>query len=214
MMVRKLKTHSGDVEFFDNDFSVSTTRFNYSSVERIKSVHKATKYMLYGVINSGTAHTAVLDVYIREQRDPIKIRFRGSFFRTTSFTYEKDDVEHFVNCSNELRGRTFSTRLARYIDQIKNNGYFVYGKMRFARDLRVYDDTGAFLFDMAKCSHHQGYNVRRWVDKEAVAERARWSALRRYTSPLRGWYDISTAFDSEVLDELILDLFRNYVRRV
>jgi len=200
---------ASQVAFHNTHFTVSNSSFDYAAVDSIRFVYTVTRWMLYGLVHSGTSHSAKLDLYIRNQKTPINIRYPREWIRSflTSVTHKKADADDLVACYRELSQRTFKTRAERYLEQVRSTGAFIYDQKRFTKDGAVLSASGKPLFKFADVSSYRYVFHLACAPKGSLAEKALKSG-RPIFKLLGGYTDINTEFDQDVFYFLLNHLYR------
>jgi hypothetical protein len=138
------------VIFRETYFTIGNNNFDYVAVDSIKFFYKITKWMLYGVVHTGTSHDAKLDIYIRNKSEPLKIRYHRDWVKSlsTSTTHKKASADDLLVCYQELAIKTFESRASRYLGQLQNRRNFTCDDKSFSEDGEVTLLNGKFLFNI------------------------------------------------------------------
>jgi hypothetical protein len=137
--------HPKDVSLYDAHFAVRSARFDYDAIDSIRFTYTATKLMAAGVVHQGTVHHPELDIYIRNQEYPLKIRLPWRFVANPA-THTKKKADDLVAVYDELSRRTFCARARRYMNKIGQEHHFIYNNKTFMKDGRVFSQSGSLLF--------------------------------------------------------------------
>jgi hypothetical protein len=137
--------HPKDVILRDAQFTVQNAIFDYEAVASIRFQYTAIKLMAAGLVHQGTVHHPELDIYIRNQERPLKIKLPWGFV-ANPVTHTKKKADELIAVYDELSRRTFSVRAHRYLHQIEKEHYFIYDNKTFTTDGQVLTNAGSLLF--------------------------------------------------------------------
>jgi hypothetical protein len=128
------------VNLHDAHFTVQNSSFDYNAVDSIRFQYTAIKLMAAGFVHQGTVHHPELDIYIRNQERPLKIRLPWRFI-ADPVTHRKEKADDLLAVYDALSRRTFAVRARRYVNQIEKENYFAYDNKKFMTDGRVLGGT-------------------------------------------------------------------------
>jgi len=137
-----------DVIRHNAHFTVQNSSFDYDAVDSIRFQYTAIKLMAAGLVHQGTVHHPELDIYIRNQERPLKIRLPWRFI-ANPVTHRKQKADDLLAVYDALSRRTFAVRARRYVNQLEKEHYFVYDNKQFMTDGRVLGGTGSLLFALS-----------------------------------------------------------------
>jgi len=135
--------HPKDVILDDAHFTVQSATVDYDAVDSIRFKYTAIKAA--GLVHQGTVHHPELDIYIRNQERPLKIKLPWGFV-ANPVTHTKKKADELLAVYDELSRKTFSVRAGRYLHQIEKEDYFIYDDKTFTTGGRVLASSGSLLF--------------------------------------------------------------------
>ena len=140
-----MTAHPKDVILHDAHFTVQSATVDYDAVDSIRFKYTAIKLMGAGLVHQGTVHHPELDIYIRNQERPLKIKLPWGFV-ANPVTHTKKKADELIAVYDELSRRTFSARARRYLHQIEKEHHFIYDNKTFMTDGHVFASGGSLLF--------------------------------------------------------------------
>lgn len=152
-MVQSIRPES--VVLFASHFTANRSYFDYDSVVSIRY-----RYARLAPLVVDESYQVECDIYIRNVLEPIRIRMPLSSLNwPVLHTAERAGV--VTSKYEQLCTATYQHRLARYLDDLRVSGFFVYDMRRFMRDGRIMDQQGGLLLhlpkDVARVFRRDGY---------------------------------------------------------
>lgn len=121
------------LEFFDNHFTDSGTRFDYSSVRSIEYCRVKTETTTNFVIKD-TTYTGSLTIHVDGLPKPVELYSPGQRGLLDAFRDTEKGADQVFNIYRHIAPRTYDARLRRYLTELKDRGYFTYDGKCFYPD--------------------------------------------------------------------------------
>jgi hypothetical protein len=190
--------HPKDVILYDADFTVQYSTFDYDAVDSLRFEYTSIKLMAGGLVHQGTVHHPELDIYIRNHKQPLKLRLPWRFVANPA-THTKKKADEMLAVYDELSRRTFSARARRHVTQIEKEHYFTYDSKRFAEDGRVFSQSGSILFVLSEVQLLKYPFHLRCVVKDNIFDKMSLMLTRSYI--------VKTQYDRDVFFALLDQMY-------